>query len=94
MRTHPHVSTTPLLLSHVYAASRLYVPLMAHTTKWYVGGKGQCWGEAGDGARELLPWTANPGTHKHFDPEHPLAWDSKGTSILPWLIGAFEVRIT
>ena len=28
-------------------------------------GQGQCWGEAGDGARELLPWTANPGAQKH-----------------------------
>jgi hypothetical protein len=42
-------------------------------------GQGQCWGEAGDGARELLPWTANPGAQKHFDPEHPLAVDSKGS---------------
>ena len=44
-------------------------------------GQGQCWGEAGDGARELLPWTANPGAQKHFDPEHPLAGDSKGSSL-------------
>jgi hypothetical protein len=43
-------------------------------------GQGQCWGEAGDGTRELLPWTANPGAQKHFDPEHPLAGDSKGSS--------------
>jgi hypothetical protein len=43
-------------------------------------GEGQCWGEAGDGARELLPWTANPGAQKHFDPEHPLAGDSKDSS--------------
>jgi hypothetical protein len=41
-------------------------------------GQVQCWGEAGDGARELLPWTANPGAQKHFDPEHLLAGDSKG----------------
>ena len=34
-------------------------------------------GRAGDGARELLPWTAGP-THEYFDPEHPLAGDSKG----------------
>ena len=33
-------------------------------------GQGQCWGEAGDGARELLPWTANPSAQR-FDPEHP-----------------------
>ena len=46
-------------------------------------GQGQCWGEAGagDGARELLRWTANPGAQKHFDPEHPLAGDSKGSSL-------------
>jgi hypothetical protein len=36
---------------------------------------------AGDGAHELLPWTANPGAQKHFDPEHPLAGDSKGSSL-------------
>ena len=41
--------------------------------------KGPCWNEAGDGAREILPWTANPGAKKHFDPQHPLAGDSKGT---------------
>jgi len=50
-------------------------------------GQGQCWGEAGDAARELLPWTAGPGAQKnfdpehHFDPEHPLARDSKGRSL-------------
>ncbi len=53
-------------------------------------GQGQCWGKAGDGARELLPWTANPGAQKHFDPEHPLEGGSKGSSlacfIFPWLI--------
>jgi hypothetical protein len=32
--------------------------------------KVKCWGEAGDGARELLPWTANPGVQKNFDPDH------------------------
>ena len=32
-------------------------------------------------ARELFPWTAGPGTHKYFDPEHPLAGDSKGSSL-------------
>jgi hypothetical protein len=31
---------------------------------------------AGEGARELFPWTAGPGTHKYFDPQHPLAGDS------------------
>ena len=47
-------------------------------------GQGQCWGEAGagDGARELLRWTANPGAQKHFDPEHPLVGDSKGSSLV------------
>jgi len=35
-------------------------------------------GRAGDEARELLPWTAGPGAQKNFDPEHPLARDSKG----------------
>jgi len=34
-----------------------------------------------NGARELFPWTAGPGTHKYFDPEHPLAGDSKGRSL-------------
>ena len=29
-------------------------------------------GRAGEGARELFPWTAGPGTHKYFDPEHPV----------------------
>ena len=38
-------------------------------------------GRAGDGARELLPWTAGPGAQKNFDPEHPLARDSKGSSL-------------
>ena len=38
-------------------------------------------GRAGDGARELLPWTAGPGAQKNFDPEHPLARDSKGRSL-------------
>ena len=36
---------------------------------------------AGEGARELFPWTAGPGTHKYFDPQHPLAGDSKGSSL-------------
>ena len=36
---------------------------------------------AGDGARELLPWTAGPGAQKNFDPEHPLARDSKGRGL-------------
>jgi len=36
-------------------------------------------GWAGEGAREFFPWTADPGTHKYFDPEHPLAGDSKGS---------------
>ena len=44
-------------------------------------GQGQCRGEAGDGARELLLWTANPGAQKHFDPEHSLAGDSKGSNL-------------
>ena len=50
-------------------------------------GQGQCWGEADDAARKLLPWTAGPGAQKnfdpehHFDPEHPLARDSKGRSL-------------
>ena len=30
---------------------------------------------------ELLPWTAGPGAQKNFDPEHPLARDSKGRSL-------------
>ena len=38
-------------------------------------------GRAGDEARELLPWTAGPGAQKNFDPEHPLARDSKGRSL-------------
>ena len=29
----------------------------------------------------LLPWTAGPGAQKNFDPEHPLAGDSKGSSL-------------
>ena len=39
------------------------------------------YGLAGEGARELFPRTAGPGTHKYFDPEHPLAGDSKGSSL-------------
>ncbi len=39
-------------------------------------------GAAGVAARELLPWTANRGAQKHFDPEHPLAGDSKGSSLV------------
>jgi hypothetical protein len=35
-------------------------------------------GRAGDGSRELIPWTAGPGTLKNLDPEHPLARDSRG----------------
>ena len=31
--------------------------------------------------RALLPWTAGPGAQKNFDPEHPLAGDSKGSSL-------------
>ena len=27
------------------------------------------------------PWTAGPGAQKNFDPEHPLAGDSKGRSL-------------
>ena len=38
-------------------------------------------GQAGEGARELFPWTAGPGAQKNFDPEHPLAGDSKGCSL-------------
>jgi len=33
------------------------------------------------GARKLLPWTAGTGAQKNFDPEHPLAGDSKGRSL-------------
>ena len=44
-------------------------------------GHGQCCSELGDGSRKVLPWTANPGAQKHFDPEHPLAGDSKGSSL-------------
>jgi len=48
--------------------------------------EGKAWsrsrlGRAGDGARELLPWTAGPGAQKNFDLEHPLARDSKGRSL-------------
>jgi hypothetical protein len=48
--------------------------------------EGKAWsrsrlGRSGDGARELLPWTAGPGEQKNFDPEHPLARDSKGRSL-------------
>ncbi len=39
-------------------------------------------GRAGDGERELLPWTAGPDTHKYFDSDHPLARDSKGRSLV------------
>ena len=51
--------------------------------KWGESTKGKAWsgsklGRAGDGARELLPWTACPGTQKNLDPEHPLARDSRG----------------
>ena len=51
--------------------------------KWSESTKGKAWsgsklGRAGDGARELLPWTACPGTQKNLDPEHPLARDSRG----------------
>jgi hypothetical protein len=51
--------------------------------KWSESTKGKAWsgselGRAGDGARELLPWTAYPGTQKNLDPEHPLARDSRG----------------
>jgi hypothetical protein len=42
-------------------------------------GQGQYRGETGDGARELLlPWTANPGAQKEFDPEHLLAGGLQG----------------
>jgi hypothetical protein len=34
-----------------------------------------------DGTRELHPWTAGPGAQKNFDLEHPLAGDSKGSSL-------------
>ena len=51
--------------------------------KWGESTKCKAWsgsklGRAGDGARELLPWTACPGTQKNLDPEHPLARDSRG----------------
>ena len=50
-----------------------------------VESKEQTWsrsrlGRAGDGTCELLPWTAGPDAQKNFDPEHPLAGDSKGSS--------------
>ena len=32
-------------------------------------------------ARKLLPWTAGLGAQKNFDPQHPLARDSKGRSL-------------
>jgi hypothetical protein len=38
-------------------------------------------GRSGDGARALLPRTEGPGDQKNFDPEHPLARDSKGSSL-------------
>jgi hypothetical protein len=46
--------------------------------KWSESTKSKAWsgselGRAGDGARELSPWTACPGTQKNLDPEHPLA---------------------
>jgi hypothetical protein len=37
-------------------------------------------GRAGDGTRELLPWTAGPGAQKNFDPEHPLAGDVRDSA--------------
>jgi hypothetical protein len=41
--------------------------------KWNESTKGKAWsgsklGRAGDGARELLHWTACPGTQKNLDP--------------------------
>ena len=51
--------------------------------KWSESTKCKAWsgsklGRAGDGALELLPWTACPGTQKNFVPKDPLARDSKG----------------
>jgi hypothetical protein len=51
--------------------------------KWNESTKGKAWsgsklGRTGDGARELLPWTACPSTQRNLDPEHPLARDSRG----------------
>jgi hypothetical protein len=45
--------------------------------RWVRHGQGRQ-GRTGDGARELLPWTAGPGTQKNFVPKDPLARDSKG----------------
>jgi len=47
-------------------------------------------GRAGDGARELLPWTAGPGAQKNFDPEHPLARGSKGISRLALVLYSIQ----
>jgi hypothetical protein len=58
--------------------------------KWGESTKGKAsgskLGRAGDGARELLPWTACPGTQKNLDPEHPLARDSRGRRLAPFYI--------
>ena len=48
---------------------------------WYLLWSRSRLGRAGDEARELLPWTAGPGAQKNFDPEHPLARDSKGRGL-------------
>ena len=61
--------------------TRMFAQVVSPSTMCLPLRQGQCWGEAGDGARELLSWTANPGAQKHFNPEHPLAGDSKGSSL-------------
>jgi hypothetical protein len=47
-------------------------------------------GRAGEGARELFPWTAVPGAQKNFDPEHPLAGDAKGRNRLALVLYSMQ----
>jgi hypothetical protein len=70
--------------------------------KWSESTKGKAWsgsklGRAGDGTRELLPWTACPGTQKNLDPKHPLARDSRGRRLAlilyPCLIQVLLCRV-
>jgi len=62
------------------------LPIGRTRAEFWPDGESKAWSRsrlewAGDGARELLPWTAGPGAQKNLDPEHPLARDSKGRSL-------------
>jgi hypothetical protein len=44
-------------------------------------GQGRCWGEASEGARELLPWTASPARRSTLIPSTPLRGNPRAAAL-------------